>query len=224
MSSGHHLPQPLPCIPSVDEIIPIIRRNAEEYLSLISTIEKTIEPSAACFNNVIAPIVRLEDIQSGGEAVIAALKYAAPDKAIQKAVEDAWAVAREVYGKVSSQTGLYILFKAVKDKGEPLDFESQKLVNRMLRRYTQCGHGRIEEADIQRWLETGNEIAALRTEFNRNIREYDRIMSFTDEELDGLPSHELHRHPLSPDGKRLVSLKSSHEVSTVMRHVHNSNT
>jgi metallopeptidase MepB len=91
----------------------------------------------------------------------------------------------------------------------------------MLMHYTQNGHGLLQEADLQRRFETQKEIGALCTEFNRNLREYNHSISFTDEELDGLPSYDLHRHPKGPDGKRQLSLRNRDDVLAVMRYVHN---
>jgi metallopeptidase MepB len=81
------------------------------------------------------------------------LKYATLEKATQSTVEGAWARAREVWKQMNSKD-LFLLLKAVKDKGELLDFESEKLLNRMLLRYTQSGHGSLDETDIKRRLET----------------------------------------------------------------------
>jgi metallopeptidase MepB len=76
-------------------------------------------------------------------------------------LEQAWESAGEIYGNVSKSTELFILLKAAKDKSEPLDIESEKLLNRMLLRYTQRGHGFLQDTDIQQWSETQGDFSSL---------------------------------------------------------------
>ena len=71
-------PQPLPRILSADEIIPTIIRHIEDYRKLIDNITETIDVSTAFFENVIRPLVELENVQAGEQAVIDALKYCPP--------------------------------------------------------------------------------------------------------------------------------------------------
>src|ERR1700753_757081 len=114
---------------STDQIVSTIRRHVAEYKSLVNTIKHNVDPSTACFNNVVAPLANLANEKSGKEAVVAALQYTSSDHATQTAIEEAWALWREAYRDVSSQADLFILLKSVKEKSEPLDFESERLVN-----------------------------------------------------------------------------------------------
>jgi uncharacterized protein YifE (UPF0438 family) len=64
------------------------------------------------------------------------LRYASPAKATQYAVEEAEKLWLEYSAEVDNRTDLYVLLNAVKDKVEILDYESEKLLSRMLMQYT----------------------------------------------------------------------------------------
>jgi len=82
---------------------------------------------------------------------------------------------------------LYILVKAVKDRGESLDHESRKLLDRILLEFEEYGYGFLDDDGIQRRLEKVNRIEQLCAKFNRNLREDNGGELFTPEEVDGLP-------------------------------------
>jgi metallopeptidase MepB len=63
----------------------------------------------------------------------------------------------------------------------------------------------------------------LCTEINRSIREFDGKISFTNEELNGLPPNELDLWPVGPDGKRQLSV-NGHDFFVVEKYAHNPNT
>jgi metallopeptidase MepB len=115
---------------------------------------------------------------------------------------------------------LYILVKAVKDRGEKLDHESQKLLDRILLEYEEHGYGSLDDDGIQRRRERMNRIEELCAQFHRNLREYNGGEWFTPEELDGVPKKD--REPIGPDGKEFYSYNSKH--MTIMRNAHNPET
>ncbi|PMD39476.1 metallopeptidase MepB [Hyaloscypha variabilis F] len=216
-------PQALPQIPSIDEIVPIAHRQITQNRKTIDAIIQGTDPSTACFDNKILPIANMENIQSGEQCVIQALRFAAPDKATQDAAEKAEKMWQDYEAEVDRRTDRYALVKAVKLKGEKLDSESEKYLNRLLLRFTQCGHGLLDGPGIQHWLNTDRKIKELCTEINRSIREFDGKISFTNEELNGLPPNELDLWPVGPDGKRQLSV-NGHDFFVVEKYAHNPNT
>jgi metallopeptidase MepB len=184
---------------------------------------QTVSPSTACFDNVIAPLATLRNSECGERAVIDALKYGSSDRATQAAVEEAavlWADNREDY---TTRSKLLELIKAVKDKSEPLDCESEKLVAAIFEDYTPIGPSEMSIEDRLSWEATMQEIEGLKTEFTRNLRHYHGTLSFTDEELDGVPKIEVESYQIGPDGKRQVSV-NGRDDSTVMRYANNPET
>lgn len=212
------LPQPPPHILGMHEIVPTIKRHIEEHGKVTAEILTTVQVSSACFANVIAPLVYLENTQAGEKAVIDALKDCSPSRECQQRVEEAQVLWHE-YSSTKDR-GLYLLIKAVKEAGERLDEESQKLVNRMLLEFEECGFGVLDDAGIQARAQRVNKIDQLCTEFNRNLRQNNSAEFFTPEEVDGLPSKD--REPASADGKEFYSHDSKY--MTVLRNAHNPET
>lgn len=212
------LPQPLPRILGADEIIPTMTRHIDAHRKLIDNITKTINVSTACFENVIRPLVELENVQAGEKAVIDALKYCSPSLECQHAVDKGEAMWQEYFS--NTRRDLYILVKAVKDRGESLDYESRKLLDRILLEYEEYGYGLLDDGGIQRRRERMNRIEELCAQFHRNLREYNGGEWFTPEELDGVPKKD--RELTGPDGKELYSHNSKHY--TIMRNAHNPET
>ncbi|RFU30370.1 hypothetical protein B7463_g5987, partial [Scytalidium lignicola] len=210
--------QPLPRILGADEIIPTLTRHTDAHRKLIDNITETINVSTACFENVIRPLVELENVQAGEKAVIDALKYCSPSLECQHTVDKGQAMLQEYSS--NKRRDLYILVKAVKDRGENLDYESQKLLDRILLEYEEYGYGSLDDDGIQRRRERMNRIEELCTQFHRNLREYNGGEWFTPEELDGVPAKDL--EPAGPDGKALYSHNSKYY--TIMRNSHNPET
>ena len=212
------LPQPLPHILGADEIIPTTIQQIDAERKLVDNVTEAIDVSNASFDNVVRPLVELENAQAGERAVIAALKYCSPSLECQHAVEKAEAMWQEYDSNL--RLDLYVLVEAVKDRGEVLDHESRKLLDRMLLRFEKYGYGLLTDDGIQRRLERLNRIEKLSAEFHRNLREYNGGELFDPEDLDGIPKKD--REPLTHDGKEFFSHSSKYY--TVMRNAHNPET
>jgi metallopeptidase MepB len=210
--------QPLPRILGADEIIPTLTRHVDAHRKLIDNITENINVSTSCFENVIRPLVELENVQAGEKAVIDALKYCSPNLECQHTVDKGEAMWQEYSS--NKRRDLYILVKAVKDRGEKLDYESQKLLDRILLEYEEHGYGSLDDDGIQCRRERMNRIEELCAQFHRNLREYNGGEWFTPEELDGVPKKD--REPTGPDGKEFYSYNSKH--MTIMRNARNPET
>lgn len=211
-------PQPLPYNLGADEIVPLTIQQIDAERKLIDGITDSIDVSTACFGNVVRPFVELENAQAGERAVIAALKYCSPSLECQHAVEKAEVMWQEYDSNL--RLDLYALVKAVKARGEVVDPESRKLLDRMLLRFEKYGYGLLADDDIQRRLERLNRIEELSVKFHRNLREYNGGELFDPEDLDGIPKKD--QEPLNHDRKEFFSHSSKYY--TVMRNAHNPET
>lgn len=198
------LPQPLPRLPSTEEIVPTIRRHVEETRRLVNTITRTVTTATASFENVLVPLAELENSQAGERAVIEALQYCSPDAECRQASEQAEQIWNEY--KSHKDRGLYILVKAVKNRNETLDYESQKLVDVMLLEFVQNGMELAEEARIDKWRRNKARIEQLCAEFHSNLRESETGEWFTADELDGVPEQDRATYTVDDQsGKQFVS-------------------
>ena len=91
------LPQPLPHILGVGEIIPTLNRHINDHHKLIDNITETVKVSTACFDNALIPLVELENVQAGEKAVIDALKYCSPSLECQRTVDKGEPIWQEYF-------------------------------------------------------------------------------------------------------------------------------
>lgn len=213
------LPQPLPLLPSSDEIVAIIQRLNEEHCNVIDNIVQTVTPLTATFHNVLKPVAEIENIQSGQRHVIAALRYAAPELNTQRAVEEAEQMDLEYQASIFKRTDFLKLVQAIKAHGETLDGKDNRVLEKTLLGFTTSGFGVLDAEKLEEWDATSFEIGELCTEFNRNIREYkgEGGPYFTMEELVGIPEGDMVYFPPEEDGKRYVPI-SRREILLVLRH------
>ncbi|KAH6986940.1 peptidase family M3 [Ilyonectria destructans] len=186
-------PQPLPRLISAEEMIPNAKKILAEFRHVRNSIAKNVVPSIACFDNVIKPLIDVDNRTQGDLQVMTMLRYASPDKAAREASDEAVRLISECDAEFTARTDLFTLIKAVKDKDEPLDFEASKYLDKLIKDFSRCGHGALDEGDINCYLDRRNEIDNLRRQYNRNVREENGGIWFSLEALDGLSSQDVSR-------------------------------
>lgn len=186
----HHA---LPQLIAAADVVPAMRKVLADLETVRNIVTQEVDTATACFGNVVKPLIDVNNGTQGTMAAIAMLRYASPDKAARDASEDAMRLMSEAEAEATSRRDLYLLIKAVKDKAEDLDGESQRYLDEFLKDYTRCGHGTLEGNQIVAYLESRNSIDAMRRQFARNIMDSDGGIWFTKHELDGVPDADLSR-------------------------------
>ena len=69
-------PQALPTIISAKEVIPTTEKAIAEKWAVRNAVANTVTPSTACFENVIKPLIDVDNRTQGTLGVIAMLRYA----------------------------------------------------------------------------------------------------------------------------------------------------
>lgn len=194
-------PQPLPRLIPAEKIIPNTKKILAELREVRNSIPKNVVPSIACFDNVIKPLIDVDNRTQGDLQVMTMLRYASPDKAAREASEEAVRLMSECDAEFTARTDLFTLIKAVNDKDEPLDFEASKYLDKLIKDFSRSGHGSLDEGDIKRYLDRRNEIDNLRRQYNRNVREENGGIWCSLEALDGLSSQDISRFEegMNPD-------------------------
>ena len=192
-------PQEPPKIIPADEVIPTTKRYLAECRAVHDAVAKSVTPSTACFENVLKPLIDIENKTQGEEGVIAMLRYASPDQAAREASDEAVGLMNKFSANFTAREDLYLLIKAVRDRGETYDFEATKYLHSVLKDFTRCGHGVLHGDQIKHYLDVRNEIDSLRRTYNRNIREQADGLYFSLEELDGVSEQDLSRFPESTE-------------------------
>ena len=172
-----------------------MERILAELRSVHTRISENITPAEARFENVIQPLLDVDNRTQGGVGVIAMLRYASPDKLAREASDAACKLYGEFFSAFTAKDGKDIqhLAQAVNDLGEGIDNESAKCLETLLRDFRRTGIGLLDSKSTKEYLETSSRIHELCIEYNRNIRDENGTLRFSLEDLDGIPRHELDR-------------------------------
>ncbi|KAL3296564.1 peptidase family m3 [Colletotrichum asianum] len=215
-------PQPLQPMLSADEIVPLIKRLIAEQSSIRDTLVKTISPSEACYQTVIAPIQAVDDAIQGEAGVYAMLRYSGPDELTRQAVQQAQELWSAAGGENLKRKDLYELIQAVKDRNEDLGYEERKMLEDMWSQFRRAGHGALDEEQIKTYLSRRERIEELKTDFQNNLSGKGTGLWFEKDELKGVSVQEMARWK-EEDGKVFVPLERG-DNEAVQRHANNTET
>ncbi|KAJ5776809.1 peptidase family M3 [Penicillium odoratum] len=187
------LPQPLPRVPSTDEIVPIMQRIIEKQNSIRNLILQTTTPDTATFSNVMLPLAQVENEVQGEHGMIEMLQYGSPSLTTQGAFDEARKMYLEASGLWTADVSFFKLLQAAKEEPgfDSLDKESQHLLEKELLCYKHAGHGILSDTQLEGYRTVRVEIEGLKRAFQQNLAREAGGVNFTVEELDGVPREEL---------------------------------
>lgn len=214
--------QPLPNILAPDQIIPTMEKIVNELRRVRDEVSRNIQPSEACFENAIKPLIDVENQTQGEVGVIAMLRYAAPEEEARAASEEACKVWSEGESAFKARADLYRVIEAVKNRSEPLPPEAAKYLHTLYLDFRRAGHGLLDAEQIQEYAQRMLPIEDLKRQYNQNLRDEDEAVLFRREELQGVPQHAMERFPVSGDLLR-VSFRQE-DRQAVMKYAENSAT
>lgn len=215
-------PQPLQPILSANEIVPLIKRFIAEHSSIRDTLVKTISPSKACYQTVIAPIQAVDDAIQGEAGVYAMLRYSGPDELTRQAVQEAQELWSAAGGENLKRKDVYELIQAVKDKNEDLGYEERKILEDMWSQFRRAGHGALDEEQIKMYLSRRERIEELKRDFQNNLSGKGTGLWFEKDELEGVSAQEMARWK-EEDVKLFVPLERG-DNEAVQRYANNPET
>ncbi|WYZ34236.1 hypothetical protein EsH8_I_000512 [Colletotrichum jinshuiense] len=207
-------PQPLLPVLAADEIAPLLERIFAEQRSPREAAAETVAPADARFSNVVAPLLAADDRTQGETGAFGLLRFCGPDRATREAVEAgqrAWSASTAERLRMK---GVYELVRAVRDGGEELGFEERRIVEDLWLDYRLAGHGVLGDEGIRAYLARRERIEELKQEFRGNLNRGGGGVWFAEDELEGVPAHEVGRwrvggdgDPAGERGKRFVPLE-----------------
>lgn len=205
--------QPLPPMPTTEQIVPAMKRILAQIKTVQDNIVDTITPATANFDTVVRPLAEVDNATCGEVRVIWMLQYGAPDVATQDAVLQARKLYMEAEATWTTRDDLYKLFRAVQDKNEEdMDDESRLFLREALLDFERCGRGRLDEAGIAQLSQWATEIDALQNTFQRNCAQESGGVWFSCRELEGVPVDDISRW------KKNTPSESTSPMSSVLPH------
>jgi thimet oligopeptidase len=164
-----------------------------------------LPPQQAAFANTVAAYEAA--LAEYAEAVepMTVLADVSPDPEVREA---AGAIGEEHARhkvEVAAHEGLYAAFTAAAAKGERLDPQDARLLERTLAEFRDLGHG-MDAASKARLVAISGRLETLNKRFEENLREDRGELEATEAELAGVPADVLQAMPRTEDGRYRVSL------------------
>uniref|UniRef100_A0A0D2XXK1 Peptidase M3A/M3B catalytic domain-containing protein n=1 Tax=Fusarium oxysporum (strain Fo5176) TaxID=660025 RepID=A0A0D2XXK1_FUSOF len=195
------LPPPLPRLIPADQILPIMKRIVGQYQTVRENIIESVDVQKANFDNLIQPLVDIDNETQGDIAIIAMLRYSPPDPASCQGSEEACSLVNEDQAAFNARPDFWPLLKAVKEACQEisLHFEARKYLDKLFLEFKQFGYGTLRPVQIHEYLERRNYIDGMRRKYNQRIRQDAGGLWFSLDELAGVKKHDLDRFVKDPE-------------------------
>jgi metallopeptidase MepB len=146
-----------------------------------------VSPASASFDSVLLPVA-LDDNKMAIEAhIIGFYQAVSVDKALRDASTEAEKLLDDFSIESSMREDVFELVNAVLQKKEPLDPESQRLLEKDHKSYIRNGLNLPAGPKRDRFKEIKQRLSAISIEFQKNLNEEQGGIWFSKAELDGVP-------------------------------------
>ncbi len=179
---------------------------------LLDKITTEVKPEEATFENVLAPIADDENLGALESRIIGFYQAVSSDAALRDASSKAEEKMDEFNIEVGMREDVFKLVDAIHKggKGEALDGESKRLLEKEWKGYIRMGLGIEKGPKRDRFKEIKKRLSQIQIEFQKNLNEENGGLWFTRKELEGVPTDVLdglEKGTDQNDGKLLLSFK-----------------
>ena len=154
---------------------------------LLDKIAADITTETATFENVVLPIAEDENDSNLQSQIIGFYQAVSSDAKLRDASSKAEEMMLEFGIEASMREDIFKLVDAAYKKGEKLDPESQRLLEKERKSYITNGLGIPAGHDRDRFKEIKKRLSQIQIEFQKNLNEEDGGIWLTKKELDGVP-------------------------------------
>ncbi|PQE23266.1 peptidase family m3 protein [Rutstroemia sp. NJR-2017a BVV2] len=169
------------------QIIDEAKQLCDKYRSVLDDIVANVKPESATFENVILPAVHQEDVAGLKSSILSFYQAVSADSKLRDASSKADEIMDEANIEASMREDVFKLVEAVWKKGEDLDPESKRLLEKEYKSYIRNGLGIPAGEKRDRFKEIKKRLATIATQFSKNLNEENGGIWFTAKELDGVP-------------------------------------
>lgn len=152
---------------------------------------KHVQPESAMFANVVLPMARDQNESALETHILCFYQAVSTDEKLRDASSEAEKQLDDFWIEASMREDLFKLIDAVLKRGETLDPESKRLLEKEHKDYVRSGLGIPAGPQRDRFKEIKKRLSQLAIEFSRNLNEEKGGIWFTREELDGVPEDVL---------------------------------
>ena len=154
---------------------------------LLDKIAADITPETATFENVVLPIAEDENNSTLQSRIIGFYKDVSGDVNLRDASSKAEEIMDEFAIEASMREDIFKLVDAAYKKGDKLDPESQRLLEKERKSYITNGLGIPAGPQRDRFKEIKKRLSQIQIEFQKNLNEENGGIWFTKKELEGVP-------------------------------------
>ncbi|PVH77307.1 metallopeptidase MepB [Cadophora sp. DSE1049] len=150
-----------------------------------------ISPSEATFANFVLPWIHDRNIRMKTSFLTTLFKSVSPSEELRDAAVECVKMWAEFSQEVVARPEIYVLFQAVKGKGEVLEQEEQYYLDRKLSQLVRSGAALPEGPAKERFQVVTKRIDDIEAQGGKRIRQENGGIWFTAEELEGYPCDAL---------------------------------
>ncbi|ETN47226.1 uncharacterized protein HMPREF1541_01418 [Cyphellophora europaea CBS 101466] len=173
---------------------------------LTDDIVAQVSDKDATFKNVLLPMARDDDQQTLSTHILGFYQSVSTDQELRDASTEAEKLMDDAYIEASMREDVFKLVDAVLKKGDPLDPESKRFLEKDHKGYVRNGLNIPAGPKRDRFKEIKKRLSELSIAFSKNLNEEKGGNWLSKEELDGLPSDVLSTLK-EKDGKYFLSYK-----------------
>ncbi|RAL61275.1 hypothetical protein DID88_010354 [Monilinia fructigena] len=167
------------------QIIDEAKGLMDKYRSLLDNLVATVKPEDATFENVLLPTANQDDLDSLQTSILTFYQAVSADSKLRDASSKAEEIMDEAQIEMAMREDVFQLVDAVYKKGENLDPESKRLLEKEYKGYIKNGLGIEKGPKRDRFKEISKRLATIGTKFQKNLNEEDGGIWFTLKGLDG---------------------------------------
>lgn len=171
-----------------DSLLADTKRLIDQSKSLQDEIVKDVKAEDASFKQVVLPMAQ-DDNKGAIEAhIIGFYQAISTEQALRDASSEAEKQLDEFSIESAMREDVFKLYDAVLKKGEKLDPESQRLLEKDHKSYIRNGLGVPAGPQRDRFKEIKKQLSDISIKFQKTLNEENGGLWFTPEELDGVPA------------------------------------
>lgn len=165
----------------------LINKSRQAQDSVVSG----VKPEQAAFNNVVLPLAQDENTMALEAHILGFYQAVSTDSTLRDASTEAEKLMDDFFIESSMREDVFQLVASVLKKGEQLDPESQKLLEKEHKDFIRNGLGLPAGPKRDRFKEIKKRLSQISIEFQKNLNEENGGIWFTREELNGVPDDVL---------------------------------
>ncbi|KAH9002641.1 Metalloprotease [Lactarius hatsudake] len=198
-------PQPPPLwTHTPEEVIKLTKEAIDNDRKVQDQVAKL--PASECnFDTVFLALARSDSEFSNVTEPLSFYQHVSTSKELRDASNEAEVLVRDFGVDSSMRIDVYnakiAAQKNIESSGKKLNQEEQRLVEKMVQDGTRAGLS-LPEADRERLTEWNKELSQVCLEFSKNFNEENGSISFTLEELKGVPEDVISGYPKRKDGDK----------------------